>query len=154
MNNASIYLTESDKLILKFVKEKLIPIAKELRVLALECASTKIGFWETFTHTELKKIESKCQVKSKKFLDYYKKWSDPTEFFESLKPKNGEERQIIMRSYINMKAAVEEYLKECFRMISYIQTYITTQSTSLYNRLAITLSLLAITTSIILAIIF
>jgi len=149
MKNAPIHLTQGDQLILKFVQEKLIPITKEFRVLALKCSSTKIGFWETFTHKELRKIESKCQTKSTQFLDYYKKWSDPNEFFESLKPANNQESGRIMQSYINMKGAVEEYLNECFRMISYIQTYTTTQATSLYNRLAVILALLAIVIAII-----
>jgi hypothetical protein len=152
MNAGLIEVTPGHKLILEFVKKELIPATRELQDLAVDCSSAGMGFFESLTRTKLNTIEATYLEKSQQFMSIYKKWADPNELFISLRPTNDKESGKIIGPYISMKPAVQEYFDEGFRVISYIQTYITTQSTSLYNRLAVLLSVLAITISVIIAI--
>jgi hypothetical protein len=152
MTDNSIPLTPAEKIIVKFVHEELIPTTQQLNVLAVDCVLIHVGFFDFFRNSNLTKLESKYRKTAHQFMALYRKWSDPDELFASLNAKTDEQSGQTMVDYMKFEPAIKEHFDRGFRLIMQIQDYLNTKSTSLYNRIALTLSAVAITVAIITAI--
>lgn len=140
--------------IAKFTKDELLPTTKSIRELAIKVSQYRATFFESFTRSDLRGLESTYKNVSIELVSKYHKWSTPDELFKesNVNPDNAQEFGPVIQDYFNSQQAVMQHFNEGFRLLSYIDSILTGQSTASYNRISISLSVLAITTSIILAI--
>ncbi len=142
--------------IAKFTKDELFPTTKKIRELAISVSQFKSDFFESFLRFKLNALEKSFKNTSIHLLSTYHKWSTPDELFKNadIDPNKPEEFGPVMQDYFNSQQAIMQHFNEAFRLSSYIDGTLTGQRTASYNRTSIGLSILAITISIILTIIF
>ncbi len=137
-----------------FTKDELLPCIKRIRELAIETSQFRVGFWSSILRKSISGLEEKHKKTSVQFINLYHKWSTPDLLFQALgeeykkPPKLGN----IMGDYFNAQNAVMAHFNEGFRLLAYVDRILTEQSTAIYNRISVTLSIIAVTISIIVAI--
>lgn len=147
---------QGGEVISRFTKDELFPVTEKIRNLAIEISQFRAGFLESFLRNKIKKLEKLYKDLSVSFLNLYNKWNTPDILFKNLNIdfKNPQEFGPIMGDYFNSQQAVMWHFNEGFRLLNYIDDILTSQTTASYNRISISLSLLAIVISIILVIFF
>ncbi len=141
------------KLAVKLHSE-LSPIAEELTELALDASKLKIGFIGSFTRKKLDSVQNRYSKLMKRFLVAYRKWMGhrTDELMEEVKPKNDDEKHAYIAGYIQLRESgtTPKYFGDCFVLIDHINKVIGDHKSVANNCVAISLSLLAITVSVIL----
>lgn len=152
--NGPFLSEEGGTMIAKFTKDELFPITKRIRTLAIEISNFRAGFRESFLRLKIKHFENSYKDVSVVLVSLYHTWSTPDELFKELKIDTNNPQLFgpIIQDYFNSQQAVMQHFNEGFRLLSYIDGILTNQSTASYNRISIGLSLLAIATSIVLAV--
>jgi hypothetical protein len=86
-------------------------------------------------------------------ISLYKVWSTPDILFKELKIKDEETERlgIIMSDYLSNDKVMQVQFEEGFKLLDISNKILTDENTSSYNKLAITLSVIAISISIIVA---
>ncbi|KUK50056.1 MAG: hypothetical protein XD75_0071 [Parcubacteria bacterium 33_209] len=137
-----------------FTKDELLPIAAKIEEIAIEVSQFHLGFFSSFSRKRLSQIENEYKKISVEFIKLYHKWNIPDILFKDLKIDSKEEQKLggVMADYFQSQQAVMWHFNEGFRLLSYIDRILTEQSTAFYNRISITLSILAITISVVVAI--
>lgn len=146
---------KSGIVIAKFVKDELFPLLDHIRDLSISVSQLKVGFFDSFLRIALNKQESSYKDLSVKFITMYKKWNMPDLLYKEVKidTNNPLEFGPAMNDYFNSQQAVMWHFNEGFRLLSYIDSVLTEQSTASYNRISVSLSLIAIVISVFLGII-
>lgn len=133
-----------------FTKDELFPLIQEIRQLAIKVSTFRVGFWGSFFRKKLSQIDEEYKNYSAKFIEKFHKWSTPDILFQEIEhPPGSKESAMVIADYFNSQGAIMQHFNEGFRLLSYIDRIITEQSTASYNRISITLAILAITVSII-----
>lgn len=138
-----------------FVKNELFPVTKSIRELAIEVSKFRAGFTESFFRKKIRELDSRYRSLSVDLISLYNKWETPDELFKeiNLDKDNPQIMGPILMDYFNSQQAVMQHFNESFRLLSYIDDILTTQSTASFTRMSVGISLLAIVTSIIVGII-
>ena len=137
-----------------FTKDELLPITAKIEELAIKVSQFRLGFFSSFSRKRSSQIENEYKKISVEFIKLYHKWNTPDILFKDLKIDSKEEQKLggVMADYFKSQQAVMWHFNEGFRLLSYIDRILTEQSTASYNRITITLSILAITISVVVAI--
>lgn len=137
--------------IAKFTKDELLPIAKKIRQLAIVISKFRAGYLESFHRRGLGNLENEYKSLSVELVSSYHKWSTPDDLFEDLDIDKDNPQQFgpIMIDYFNSQQAVMQHFNESFRLLSYVDGILTGQSTASYNRISVSISLLAIVIAIV-----
>lgn len=149
---------ESDlggKPIIDHVVKKIFPIMKKVKNLSLEVSDYKQGFLNSFFRVKLPSLNKQYRAINKEFLEIYHVYQTPDDLFKDLdidKDKEKEKLGIVMVDYINTKAPVMEHFKEGFHLLELIDRSLIRYSQSADQRVSTFLAILAITISIIVAI--
>ena len=145
---------EAGDTIMKFTQDEVFPCVHNIRKLAIKTSQFHIGFWDSFFRKEISKLENEYKKESVEFIKVYHKWSTPDILFKELNidSKDKIRHGNVMADYFNAQQAIMWHFNEGFRLSGYINKILSEQSTAAYNRVSITLALLAITISIIVAI--
>ncbi len=133
---------------------ELSPISEELVELALDASKLKLGFIESFTRKNFVPIQNRYFELMKRFLVAYRKWMvrSSNELIKEVKPKNDNEKHAYIAGYLQLRNSgmIPKYFDDCFMLIDHINKVIGDHRSAANNRVAISLSLLAITVSVIL----
>ncbi|MBN1254902.1 MAG: hypothetical protein JXA50_06485 [Deltaproteobacteria bacterium] len=137
------------KIVLEFLRDELQPVILKLQSVAQQTSSLRVGFWGSFTQKELRTLEQSYVETMSRFMVAYKKWYFPDEMFKDV----GSSHNVQMLSdYIKVKPALKEHIQEGFRLLEYIDRILSGQKSTAYNRVAMSLSIVAITVSVMVAI--
>lgn len=149
MNVNSSQSGTGQKIVLTFLKDELQPVILELHSVARNASSFRTGFWGSFTQKNLRNIETAYVDAMNRFMAAYKKWCFPDELFKDAGSSYTPQALV---DYMSMKPALQEHIHEGFRLLEYTDRVISGQRSAASNRVAIFLSIVAITVSIIVAI--
>ncbi len=138
---------EGGDTIAKFTKDELFPVVNEIKNLAIRVSQFRVGFWGSFLRYKFSETENSYKNISVQFIKLYHKWNTPDILFEKLEKQDP---PIFIADYFQAQQSVMWHFNESFRLLSYIDRILTEQSTAAYNRVSISLALLAIVLSIIL----
>ena len=138
----------AQQVVLAFLRDELQPIILNLHALAQRASSLDTGFWESFTQKEIRAAESSYGEAMQRFMAAYKKWYFPDEMFATAGPAYTADT---LANYMAMRPALAEHVHEGFRLLEYIDRIISGHKSVAYNRVAIFLSITAITVSVIVA---
>jgi len=144
---------EGGDTIAKFTKDELLPLTEKIENLAIQASQFRVGFWRSFLRYKFSELENLYKDISVQFINLYHKWNTPDILFKELKMDPKEDQQKVakvMADYFQSQQAIMWHFNEGFRLLSYIDRILTEQSTASYNRVSITLAILAITISVIL----
>ena len=147
---------EAGKTILDFTKDELLPAVKSLEKLAIEIADYRINFWNSFFRKRLSDLQKKYQKENKKFLDLYHKYSTPDELFSQFNSDSYKDKQkigMMIGDYFNSRQAVLYHFEQGFKLLEIIDRQITRYYQSADQRVAVSLSIIAITISVIITLI-
>lgn len=142
----------SGQAIAKFLFEELNPVVGELRQLAVDVSGFKLAFWASFTTRGLRNLEELYNATMKRFMTAYKKWQNPDELFGEVPPKDDEEAGPMLADYLRFSDLVDKSINEGFRLVGHIDGVLSQQRSIAYNRVAMMISIAAITVSIIVAV--
>ncbi len=138
---------EAGDIIARFANDELLPIVGKIREMAIEVSSLRVGL---ISHTKINNFECRFKSVVSGFLVAYNKWSTPDLLFKGLDYSPEDKRNIlVIADYMNTKNAFQQHIDEGFRLMTYIDNSLTGQSTAVYNRKSITVSLLAIVIALI-----
>ena len=141
---------EGGETIAKFAKDDLIPIIRKIGELAVKTYQLKFNFLTRFYNKDLKKPEKELDDLSATFINYYHNWNTPDIFFKELNIGGDPEKiSYVIQDYFNNKEAINEHFNQGFRLLDSISNTIRNQLNASYNRIAITISLIAIIIAII-----
>jgi len=145
---------EGGDTITQFIKNELLPLIRNIEELAIEVSQFRVGFWGSFLRKKFLILEDKYKKESVEFIKFYHKWSTPDIFFESLNIDTKDQQKLggVMADYFQTQRAIIQHFNEGFRLLGYIDRIFTEQSTAAYNRVSITLSLIAVVIAIIIVI--
>jgi len=143
---------DASKTIENFLNDRLIPQVNALESLAVAVQRLKIGTFGVFHRKQLAALEQDFREKSKQFLTLNHIYSDPDKLFADLKldpQKDAERIKDLQADYENSKTLVNYHMKRGFRMLELLQRQLDRYHRSADQRLAVFLSILAITASVI-----
>jgi len=142
---------EGGDTIARFTKDELLPLTARIETLAIQVSQFRVGFWGSFLRYKFTRLEDSYKDISVNFINAYHKWNTPDILFKELNtnPKDNPSFGGVMADYFQSQQAVMWHFNEGFRLLSYIDRILTEQSTAAYNRISISLALLAIAISII-----
>ncbi|MFC6635439.1 hypothetical protein [Microbulbifer taiwanensis] len=134
---------------LTYFREELQPVLSELHELSVKLSGFKVGFFESITRNRIRDLEADYANLMNRFMATYKKWYLPEEMF------NGTGVELTTEAYSEyhgLKSAFTEHIQEGFRLISFADRLVGGARSIADNRVAITVSISAITVSVIIAI--
>ncbi|MFH1656163.1 MAG: hypothetical protein ABH956_00105 [Candidatus Nealsonbacteria bacterium] len=154
MEHTPFYTKEFSDIIGKFSKDELFPCISEINKLAIDVSKFRSSFWGDLSKNKILKLENRYKDISVKFINLYHKWNTPDILFKDLNqnPKDIEKDGKIIADYFSTNQAVMKHINESFRLLGYIDKILTGQDTAFYNRVSIALAIIAVTISIIVAI--
>lgn len=136
--------------VLSYFREELQPVIADLQVLAKEAAGFKVGFVESIARKKLHELEERYAKSMALFMEVYKKWHFPDEMFKGIGASYNAE---VLAEYQGLKPALSEHINEGFRVLGFIDRVVGGARSVADNRVAVLLSMAAITISIVTAII-
>lgn len=144
------------KLISAFFQLELNPLIERLHDLAVESSSLRLGFVdcfvESFARGPLRSLENSYSEATIAFFGLYRRWSDLDRLFESAGFSSDAECGAAIGDYLRIQPEMSRHFEVGFRLLAHVDRVLTGQRTAAYNRVAISLSLAAITISVIVAI--
>lgn len=136
--------------VLSYFREELQPVIAELQSLAEDVAAFQVGFAESISRKKLHELENRYAQSMALFMVAYKKWHFPDEMFKGIGASYNAET---LTEYLSIKPALSEHIQEGFRVLGFIDRLIAGARPIADNRVAVILSIGAITVSIIVAVI-
>ena len=136
--------------VLTYFREELQPVIADLQLLAEDVAAFQVGFTESIRRNKLHELESKYAQSMARFMAAYKKWHFPDQMFKGIGASYNAE---VLTEYQSIKPALSEHIQEGFRVLSFIDRLIGGARSVADNRVAVILSISAITVSIVVAVI-
>jgi len=152
MNSGPFQSKQAGTIIANFMKDELLPLNEELQVLAIDVSSLQIGFFESFTRKRLDELEKSYIDSMTRFMRAYQKWFDPDELFKGVKTDDAQGTAVILGDYFRSRQANQKHFDEGFRLLGHIDRIISGKKYMAYNRVAMFLSILAITVAIVVVI--
>jgi len=145
---------EAGEIIMIFSKDKLLPAITDLEKFAIKVANHKTSFTSSFFQKNLNKLNSEYKEKYKNIFTLYHLYSTPDELFKDLKEIKNDPQSIKivgsrMADYFNSKQAILNSFEKGFKLLEIIEHQLDRYFQSADNRISITLSIFAITISII-----
>ena len=138
----------AQQVVLAFLRDELQPVILDLHSMAQRASLFRIGFWASFTPRGFQDIENSYIDAMTRFMSAYKKWYFPDELFSGAGHSYNAQ---VLADYMTMKPALQEHIHEGFRLLEYIDRVLSGQKSVVYNRVAMSLSVAAITVSVIVA---
>lgn len=135
--------------LLTFFREELQPVVADLQSLAEDVAGFRVGFLESITRRRLRELEKRYAHSMTQFMTVYRKWHSPDEMFKGIGDSYNAE---VLAEYQRIKPALAEHIQEGFRVLGFIDRLVGGARSVADNRVAVILSISAITVSIIFAI--
>jgi len=141
---------EGSDTIAKFTKDELLPLIRNIEELAIKVSQFRVGFWRSFWRRKFSELEDQYKQESVLFIKFYHRWSTPDIFFDDLNIDTEDQQRLggVMADYFQTQKAIAQHFNEGFRLLNYIDRILTNQSTASYNRVSISLGILAIVISI------
>lgn len=137
--------------VLSYFRDELLPVIAELQVLAEDIARFQVGFAESIRRKRLRALEGRYVQLMARFMGAYKKWHFPDEMFKGI--IGASYHADVIAEYQRMKPALSEHIQEGFRVLGFIDRLIGGARAVADNRVAVILSIAAITVSIIVALV-
>ncbi len=149
MSNGASPVGPGTAIVLSYFKDELNPTVTALQTFAEEVASYKVGFFESLTRKKLEGMESRYAEHMSSFMRIYKKWHLPDEMFKDVQiaDKTG-----LLAEYMQLKPSLTEHINEGFRVLAFIDKLISGARSTADTQVAVILSIIAITISIVTAI--
>ncbi len=151
MSNGPFRTKEGAERIGRFMKDELFPTLEAFQVLAVEVSSLRLGFVDSFGSKRLDSIEARYVELLGRFMRLYRTWFDPDELFKGIEAKDPQKAAMLLGDYTGAKQAIQEHVNEGFRLLAQVDRIISDHKTTAYNRLTMFLSIVAITLSIVVA---
>lgn len=147
---------ESGKIMVTFVKDKLLPAVTDLEKFTVKVADYNSTLFNSFFRGGLRRLNLDYKNKNREFFTLYHLYSTPDELFKDIIIKNdkieqgpNEQSKKIMANYMSMRPATMNSFGDGFKLLEIIDRHLNRYSQSADQRVATTLSILAITVSII-----
>ena len=147
------YLNEEEnKTIETFVNTQLIPTVSELENLAISSSRFRVDTFGIMYRHRLSTLQQSFRDKSKLFLTLYNIYTNPDKLFADLKldtQKDKEQIKQLKSDYDLSKDLVAYHMDRGFRMIELLQSQLDNFQRNEDARLAVSLSVIATTVSVI-----
>lgn len=142
---------EANKTIQNFVNSQLVPVVEGLENLGVSALRFRVGFLGLLYRRRLNSLQKGFREKAKEFLTLYHIYTNPDKLFADLKldpQKDAEHIAQLKADYENSKDLVMYHMDRGFRMIELLQGQLDHYQRSTDERLAVSLSILAIGASV------
>ncbi|MBU1164693.1 hypothetical protein KKA15_03975 [Patescibacteria group bacterium] len=143
------------KPIIEHVTKQVFPIMKKLQQLSLEIGEYQQGFINSFLQSRLSSLKKNYNQVNKEFLEIYHIYQTPDELFKEVKldkEKDEADTATIMSDYFNSQSFIKPHFDEGFGLLEIMDRNLTRYSQSADQRISTSLAIIAITISIVVAI--
>lgn len=140
----------SAKAIMDLMSDVLFPTNKDLHRLSLDVASYRQGFINSYLRFELSSLEARYRAVNRRLLAAYHTYETPDELFKGIDTGGpGPLQAMIMGDYFKMQNVIKPHFEEAFRLSEIVDRTLARYAQSADQRVASSLSVLAITATII-----
>ncbi len=147
-----LYTEESGETIQKFLNTQIMPTVTDLEKLALSVSRYKPSFTKAVFRRNLSYLEEEFREVSKNFLSLYYIYKNPDKLFADLKldpQKDKEKIKKLNEDYKTSRFVVIDHLDRGFRLMEMVERQLDRYHRSADQRLAVVLSIIAITASVV-----
>ena len=134
------------KVITDFLKDELQPSVYDLHDLTREAASLNIGLCETVTQRKIRGLESSYIEKVSNFMAAYQKFYKPDTLFADA---SREFKDNAVVQYMRHQPALEKHIQAGMSSLEYVAGTLNNSKSVVFNRIAMLLSIIAISVSLI-----